>query len=986
MKNYNANRGSEWRKWDLHVHTPASGLANGFGNDWDLYVKTLFLTAIKNEVAVLGITDYFTIDGYEKLRKEYLDKEEKLLSLFDDDLEIVAKVKRILVLPNIEFRLKQTVKGNRINYHVIFSNEVDINDIKDNFLREIRITRDLYPNGDGDIVKISHRNIEEFGRKIKEEQPSFIGSDFNIGCKTAVVDEEDIRNALTNKRIFRDKYIIVIPPDEDLSNIEWTKQDHQIRKLFIQHCHAFFTSNKNTIQFALGMKHSSQKEYLREFKSFKPCFIGSDAHCLKDIEEKMGVYSDEKQCKTTWIKSDTTFLGLLQTIYEPELRVRIQAGKPDVKNSRNVISSITFSDKDGIFSPHKILLNENLNSIIGGKSSGKTLFLHSLAMAIDAAQVVNISEKLNITGYQKLNFDLQVEWADGRKDCLFRAKEATAEGNRKVTYIPQMYINYLAERNNRDELNKLIFNILLQDSSFAQFYTKKRATILQLNQSINTNVDLMIQKRKEAYGYYNQLKEHGWEKDIAISIKTIEEQITQLEKNLSLSAQEKQTYEAFKKNEEGLLNRIGLLNKYIQIEKEIENYTNKVIVNLAGTIDKQGNLFGGEIESLLSYYPDIPEIFKKHFNDYRSNLFQTGMSLPMSFTSLGYDEALKVANKQLQIEYKRVDSIQKKVNGQIELKAAYEKLLREKERLIKSKDLNNKMKAALERYWALQKSISEEMHQRNQYYYEIIKKINKSHSQMRCGISLEVSIIARRDKCDFYAFVNKNKIPNSHPFNGIFTEDERVDIDQMPKLYADIKTIKESNLILKSSDIIYPLNQEVGGIESVFKSLAVDLAEYSFDIRYKDDSLFDMSPGKKGTVLLLLFLELNSSEYPILIDQPEDNLDNRTVYDLLCKMIRSKKQARQIILISHNANIVVATDSENIIVANQRGQNETEHNNQYRFEYVNGSIETSFDNTYDKTLSELDSKGIRQHVCDILEGGDEAFLEREQKYSLRIYE
>ena len=103
-------------------------------------------------------------------------------------------------------------------------------------------------------------------------------------------------------------------------------------------------------------------------------------------------------------------------------------------------------------------------------------------------------------------------------------------------------------------------------------------------------------------------------------------------------------------------------------------------------------------------------------------------------------------------------------------------------------------------------------------------------------------------------------------------------------------------------------------------------------------------------------------------------------------MIRDKKRDRQIILISHNANIVVATDSENIIVANQRGQTETSHNNQYRFEYVNGSIETSFDFSDNKSLSDLDSKGIRQHVCDILEGGDEAFLEREQKYSIRKYE
>ena len=84
MSNYKENSGSQWHKWDLHVHTPASGLNNLFGGEsdavWDKYVQTLFRTAIENEVAVIGITDYFLIDGYKKIRKDYLDDDAKLLS------------------------------------------------------------------------------------------------------------------------------------------------------------------------------------------------------------------------------------------------------------------------------------------------------------------------------------------------------------------------------------------------------------------------------------------------------------------------------------------------------------------------------------------------------------------------------------------------------------------------------------------------------------------------------------------------------------------------------------------------------------------------------------------------------------------------------------------------------------------------------------------------------------------------------------------
>lgn len=56
-------------------------------------------------------------------------------------------------------------------------------------------------------------------------------------------------------------------------------------------------------------------------------------------------------------------------------------------------------------------------------------------------------------------------------------------------------------------------------------------------------------------------------------------------------------------------------------------------------------------------------------------------------------------------------------------------------------------------------------------------------------------------------------------------------------------------------------------------------------------------------------------------------------------MIKEKKKDRQIIIVSHNANLVVATDSENIIVANQAGQNGDGDCNNYQFEYVNGAIE-----------------------------------------------
>ena len=139
-----------------------------------------------------------------------------------------------------------------------------------------------------------------------------------------------------------------------------------------------------------------------------------------------------------------------------------------------------------------------------------------------------------------------------------------------------------------------------------------------------------------------------------------------------------------------------------------------------------------------------------------------------------------------------------------------------------------------------------------------------------------------------------------------------------------------------------------------------------------------MSEGKMAFVILRLLLDFSSSDYPILIDQPEDDLDNRAIYTELVQYLRSKKKLRQIILVTHNPNIVVGADAEEIIVANQHGINSPNPDG-IKFMYRSGALEESFHND---NLNILLCQGIREHVCDLLEGGNAAFQERENKYHL----
>ena len=152
-------------------------------------------------------------------------------------------------------------------------------------------------------------------------------------------------------------------------------------------------------------------------------------------------------------------------------------------------------------------------------------------------------------------------------------------------------------------------------------------------------------------------------------------------------------------------------------------------------------------------------------------------------------------------------------------------------------------------------------------------------------------------------------------------------------------------------------------------------------VRSGNDDIESMSPGKKALVLLEMLSSLEDNKCPILIDQPEDDLDNRSIYNDLVKYIREKKKERQFIIVTHNANVVLGADAEEVIVANQNGAG-TE-NSERRFEYRSGSIENDLipkDSNGIPLSGILNQTGIQTQICDILEGGRTAFQLRQNKY------
>lgn len=172
------------------------------------------------------------------------------------------------------------------------------------------------------------------------------------------------------------------------------------------------------------------------------------------------------------------------------------------------------------------------------------------------------------------------------------------------------------------------------------------------------------------------------------------------------------------------------------------------------------------------------------------------------------------------------------------------------------------------------------------------------------------------------------------------------------------------------------------GVESALRFIFKDWYNIYYTVKSGHDKIDEMSPGKKALVLLELLINLQETHCPILIDQPEDDLDNRSIYDDLVQFIRKKKLERQIIVVTHNANVVLGADAEDVIIANQAGKDA--ENAQYRFEYRTGAIENDapvFDSDRNIIHGVLNQTGLQTQICDILEGGRIAFELRQNKYT-----
>lgn len=949
-------KGSEWRKWDLHVHTPASFHWNGmkFSNCNDEEKNELLekmLKTINNcEVSVFTFVDYWTFEGYLMFNK-YID---------DNNLKLSKTV-----FPGMELRIEAPV-DYRLNVQVILSDSLTKQELLD-FKSQLYISSINRPLSKEAIINFAKTLDDSKAEHHGYVSPDKLNNDelFGLGCKTIEITRQSLKKAFNT--IPSNMGFIMMPYDtsDGLEKLDWANHP-SADNYFMQSTHIFETRKESNVDLFLGNKNDNNKDFIDNFQKTlgnkpKPACCGTDAH-------KFSKYGQFPSDKITWIRANPSFEGLKQIIFEPETRVKISQIKPKNKSNYQVVDKVRFLDDshDNRFPDDWIELNSNLNVIIGGKSSGKSLLLYHIAKTIDSVQVIKKYNTTEIRGYDfedESEFDFEVKWKDGRIDKLSDEKENI----RSITYLPQMYINNLAEEDGDDDLNSLVLDILKQDDNFKKEYNNKQEEIKELNKDINLSIVNFFELREDIEEQYKNFKKLGDKEAIKAEIENINSEIEILRESSNFSEEENEKYNQIKDEQGKVEKEINNLEKIINNLTKFKSDTNIAMNNF---IEKIENSY----QELLINFEDnenvLEKIYNELYNSFKNNVEKiTKKSFKPILEYKNELKTLKSKNEELKKDLKpylakfknqnQLEKLQKNLN---ERKNELSNIIKEEKKINKNLDKEEKIK----------EEIISLYQERYESYKEIINYL-KEENYVFENIELQASLKFKNDEFDnhFTDDINK-KLTNLNDYefyeNYIYNYDKNNHLKNINDLFRKLLNKDNNNIKLKKNSTK----------RNALTSLLEDYFYINYDLIQNGDPIFHMSPGKRGLVLLQLFLHLSNSKHPILIDQPEDNLDNRTIYKELNEFIKNKKIERQIIIVTHNANLVVSTDAESVIVANQDGQEIGRDNKEYKFEYITGALECTFENKEKNGV--LYKKGIKQHVCEILEGGKDAFKKREERY------
>ncbi len=996
-------RGSEWRRWDLHVHTPASQLGKSFpGVTWPDYVSALENLAKKHEIAVIGVTDYMTIDGYERLCAEQSDSTN-------------PKLDSISLIPNIEFRCSpQTKEGQALNIHLLINVSEDdhIEKIKKS-LRNLRIS---YKGQTYGCIR------EDFIGFAKAQNPG-LGDEaaYEFGIQQFKPSYSDVFAWLDAEGWLKANSVVGIANGKDgisglpLDSFAATRDELLCRSHFV------FSGNPSDRVHYLGLKESCPaNEIIRQYKSLKPCFHGSDAHSL----DKMFEPDHKRYC---WIKADPTFGGLLQCILEPEKRSfigeRPQKLSEVAENKTYFINTVEVHKIPGAATAGKWLdgcklpLNPDLVAIIGNKGSGKSALADVIALLGNSRQKAHFSflkkdRFRGRSGEPAKHFVGTLTWCDANSVKRNLNDDPPVDRVELVRYIPQGHFEdlcneHVSGRSNafERELRAVIFShagesirlgaldfdqlIEQQERSFRDQLGEFRKDLMKLNEDISGIEDQLQPDVKRSLQELltlkvRQIDEHNKIKPAAVPKPA--EELTSEQQAASTALEE--------------------------ISAKLKTLEQRASVNVA-----TGSMFARKLKALqnLRERMGLLERAYKQFEDDTAKDFETLGLKPSDLAVLSINsqplekiassiptgqQALDVAVAKEAEEKTRLQSEQVALNAKLNApQLVYQQNLKALEEwsaklgeLAGAPDAPETLKgleARIAQLDGLPQTLAERREQRFKMagdIFDILDGQRKARAQLFKPVQDLIqgnSLIRDEYKLQFQATLGGSSDAvadslfalikqNSGEFRGgdesfaaVRKVAERYDFNSRSGILGFIAELNDKIAAAAAGS-----NQKAVGIANALRKdkvasdvydllFGLSFLEPRYSLLFQDTQIEQLSPGQRGALLLIFYLLVDKGRNPIILDQPEENLDNETVVSLLVPVLTEAKKKRQIIMVTHNPNLAVVCDAEQVIYSSFDRKGES------KITYFAAAIE---------------NPTINAHVVNVLEGTKPAFDNRRVKY------
>lgn len=656
------------------------------------------------------------------------------------------------------------------------------------------------------------------------------------------------------------------------------------------------------------------------FDNELPAFVeGSDP---KKIDE---IGKGEK----SYIKiGDYNFEAVKFALQDKDFRVKKE--KPIIENG--YIKSISFDGSSCKLDGQTIEFSSSMNNLVGVRGAGKSSIIEAIRYGLDLPfgnNSIDISYKNELVK-QLLGsagkITIKIKNSDGKEftvDRVFNhALEIKLDGelknlNTSLILKKPLYFGQKDLSNYRDDFENDLISKLIGDK------TK------DIEQKIET-------KKQEIRIQLENIKKYD-------NLENKKEEVNQKIEELNLKIEE------FKKH-----NIEEKLKKQIEFDKDNSNFTN---------IIKDLQDFRNDVNSFLSSYEDGK--FFDNLKNYQSTENQDIFKELYKIIDISKQNFLDISNqlKQLLDSFKNINSvnisfkdkykafkdeflrIQREINLPNNLRA--DDFINYTKMLNSQKLMKNEIEKSFEKKLDNDNNLKKLLSELNELYREEFKiideevqKINESQE----SISIKSEFKANKNEFDKF-------LRNIFGGSGLMKND----YDMLTSNYVDPIAIYEDfeNISLGGNKLLV--------FKERFKDSLSSMLTYKvpnkIDIFYNGKELAKHSLGQRASALIIFILTQKDNDV-IIIDQPEDDLDNQTIYKEVIKELIKLKSKTQFIFATHNANIPVLGDCEQIVVCD------------YEEKKIN--IE----------MGSIDNHNIQQKIINIMEGGKDAFNKRREIYNL----